>query len=90
MPGKEVTYIKKKKAEMCLLKVTSMKNVRVPWCPTRHLIILMPFDALPGCDTGSYFAPGDLEPFPKKKKKRNQHRKLVYPSVISPLSQESH
>lgn len=51
-----------------LLKVTSMRNVRVPWCPTSPLIILTPFDALPSCDTGSYFAPGDLEPFQKKKK----------------------
>lgn len=51
-----------------------MKAVRVPWYPTRPLIILMPFDALPSCDTESYFAPGDLEPCQKKEKKKPTQR----------------
>lgn len=66
----------------------TIEKVRVSWCRTRPLISLKPFDALPSCDTGSYFAPGDLEPCPKKKK--TQCRQLIYPSVISPSSQESH
>lgn len=75
-----------KKAEMRLLKVTSMKSARVLWGPTRLLIILMQFDAVPSCDPGSYFGARSK----RKKEERNQHRKPVNPSVISPSSQESY
>lgn len=56
------------KSRGAFLKVTSI--TKMSGCPSRPLSLLRLFDALPGCDTGSHFAPADLKPCPKKKERK--------------------